>query len=526
MVANGYSGPPKVYFRRMAVFVAGLVFFFAGAMAVFYQSHKKMLASESAVHLNRISDLISDQLSGLEQELQQRLNIIHSNVLLQEYMFVVSELEGDPISFLRLYKQQIGYIPGERNLVLTLDGTPIVGGEHKGTMETLNLVFPSKLPEQPQATYVYDGGNLELMARVGIFYKDRPMGQIVVVHPLDEMFLRILKLRSGGDLFLVASGQILQSTLEKDPSGQSSGMEKFRLDGDFLTINNTPYRVRQVPIKVSHSNNIPELWLGVNQQTMIDFLNKFLLTSLVITLIGATVTLVFGMHLIQTIIRPIESLVKLTQNVADGKFPKVRDVRVRDEMDYLTSGFYSMVSGLQKQRQKIEEVNKELKRQSLTDPLTGLYNRRYFDTILPKLYNLFIREGRPLYIMMLDIDHFKKINDTYGHDCGDAVLIRFSHTLQEYTRKSDFRFRVGGEEFVLLFTVENREKAFTMADKFRMRVADETSYYRGVAVKYTVSIGMVEAIDGVSPKELLKMADKALYSAKESGRNKVCIETT
>jgi len=520
-MADDQRGPPSVYFRRVAVFIIGLALFFAVVSAIFHTSNKRLLDSESLAHLNRIADLISDQLTGREQELAQRLTLVHNNVLLQEYMFVVSQLEGDPASLIKIYRQQVNSLPRERGLLITVDGTGVIGGEHEDLLETVSRIFPKTIPTQPQLTHAYIGGTLEVMGRVGMFYKGEPMGQVVFARPLDERFMQVLKQRSGGDLFLVSDGKILQSTL-----GPTLGTREFKLKKDFLKLNSIPYRFRRILLEVTHRHGgaIPELWIGVNQQVTQDFLQKFMLASLAITLFGAAAALSFGMYLIQKIVKPIENLVELTQTVANGDFPETRKVRVHDEMDYLASGFYSMVSSLKEQREKIESVNKQLQQEAITDALTGLYNRRYFDAILPQLHSLFSRENRSLFILMLDIDFFKRINDTYGHDCGDAILIRFAETLRISTRKSDFRFRIGGEEFVLLFTAEDITKAFAMADTFRQRVMNDVGFYKGATIHYTISIGLVEAMEGVSPLKLLRLADEALFAAKKGGRNQVHVK--
>ncbi len=510
--------PPKVYYHRMITFVLGLVLLFTTAMTVFYLNQKSLLLSESELHLNNIAALITDHLSTLERELEQRVSMINSNAVIQQYMFIVAELEGEPESFRRIFTEQVGPLQDERAVVITGNGVAVVGGDHRDLVDFARRRLPAEPPPRSEITYIYTRGRLEILAYAGMFYQDRPTGLVLIGRPLDERFLELLKHRSGGDLFLVLDGKVLHCTV-----GHEGEISAFGLEDDLLRVKDVPYRVRRIDLKGKAGGGVPELWLGVNQQRLFDFLDRFLLTSVIITLIGGAATLVFGIYLIRRIVRPIWKLVNLTQSVSSGNLPQVHEVPIHDEMDYLTSGFYSMVESLKKDRQKIEEANRLLLQQAITDHLTGLYNRRYFNEILPKLLSLNRRKGTMMHILLMDIDNFKRINDTYGHACGDAVLIAFAEILKKTTRKSDFCFRIGGEEFVLILNAGTLEGAVTTAEKIRVRVEGERIRFSGAEVSCTVSIGVVKAEKDVDPDELLKMADRALYSAKNQGRNRVCV---
>ncbi|WP_246272893.1 GGDEF domain-containing protein [Oricola thermophila] len=159
---------------------------------------------------------------------------------------------------------------------------------------------------------------------------------------------------------------------------------------------------------------------------------------------------------------------------------------------------------------------------ALTDPMTGLQNRRYFDDALAQYMEEFSRIERPLGIMIVDIDHFKSINDTYGHDVGDEVIKGLANTIREYTRYHDIAARIGGEEFAVVapnVDVENLDK---MANRLRLAVSDLVFNIGNVRLRITVSIG-IAIWDGKEPaSSLYKRADTSLYNAKRSGRNRVC----
>ncbi|WP_415904870.1 transporter substrate-binding domain-containing protein [Neptuniibacter sp. QD48_55] len=168
--------------------------------------------------------------------------------------------------------------------------------------------------------------------------------------------------------------------------------------------------------------------------------------------------------------------------------------------------------------EKLNSKNTELSILSTTDALTGLNNRLHIELLLEEeLYRL-QRFKHPLSILLLDVDLFKKINDQYGHLCGDAVLKKFAQILRENTRKTDKIGRWGGEEFMILLPETNAQMAYRLAEKLRTAIAAEM--FEEVD-QVTASFGLAEAAIDHSPRELIQIADAALYQAKELGRNRV-----
>ncbi|MBC7319370.1 GGDEF domain-containing protein, partial [bacterium] len=169
-----------------------------------------------------------------------------------------------------------------------------------------------------------------------------------------------------------------------------------------------------------------------------------------------------------------------------------------------------------------ERAKEEAEKLAITDPLTGLFNRRFLEE---KLANELIRAkayGNYLSVVMADIDHFKRINDTYGHKVGDEVLKLLAVILKANIRGEDIVARYGGEEFVILLHNVSKYDAFRIAERIRIEI-EETSFEEvGVPEKVTVSFGIsCFPGDGEDPIDLLKKADQALYQAKSLGRNRV-----
>ncbi|MCW8399106.1 diguanylate cyclase [Legionella sp. PATHC038] len=170
-------------------------------------------------------------------------------------------------------------------------------------------------------------------------------------------------------------------------------------------------------------------------------------------------------------------------------------------------------------------LRENLRYQSMRDPLTGLYNRRYLEDFLLKQIHQSERTRTPLSVLMLDLDHFKKINDTYGHDAGDAVLKELGKVLQDDIRVGDIAARYGGEEFIIVFYGIGAEMIKNRAESIRHNVSRMQIKYGAQPVgSITISIGIaVYPMHGRNAEALIESADKALYFAKANGRNQVVL---
>ncbi|MCX8502077.1 MAG: PleD family two-component system response regulator [Alphaproteobacteria bacterium] len=161
-----------------------------------------------------------------------------------------------------------------------------------------------------------------------------------------------------------------------------------------------------------------------------------------------------------------------------------------------------------------------------TDPLTGIYNRRFLDSHLQTMINHATEEHKDLSIAFCDLDKFKSINDSYGHEAGDEVLIEFTRRIQSNMRNFDLMARMGGEEFIILLPGTNRERAEFIAERFRQIVASSPfKLSDGREITVTVSIGVTAYLaQGDSLKEFVGRGDRAMYRAKQSGRNRVVVQ--
>ena len=168
--------------------------------------------------------------------------------------------------------------------------------------------------------------------------------------------------------------------------------------------------------------------------------------------------------------------------------------------------------------------NARLYELAITDELTNLYIYRYFRQRLDNEIKRSRRYFFPLALIILDIDHFKRVNDTYGHQCGDFVLKELAKIIKEEVREVDISCRYGGEEFTVILPETDLEGASTLAERLRESVEEHSFLFKKQLLKITISLGVAELSPSLSGiEELINLADIALYQAKEGGRNKVVV---
>jgi diguanylate cyclase (GGDEF)-like protein len=240
-----------------------------------------------------------------------------------------------------------------------------------------------------------------------------------------------------------------------------------------------------------------------------DIKNTLIQMGQILLIISVLVLLI--MFKIATILQkrlttPIYTLVNTMENILENNnYTKRIDEKSDDEFQTVFNGFNTMLNKIQKNKSELETLANQ-------DTLTGLYNRRYFFELVNQFLDMTKRENKISTILMLDIDKFKNINDTYGHNVGDLVLQGFAKVLLENNRKGDIFARFGGEEFIVFLPHLNADDAFLVAKK----ICRSIEIYRDVQdINFTVSIGLCEFHNDI--KDAINKADIALYKAKENG---------
>lgn len=190
---------------------------------------------------------------------------------------------------------------------------------------------------------------------------------------------------------------------------------------------------------------------------------------------------------------------------------------------------YPLVRGQAREEGKLRAMTETLSARSvtleqaaLTDALTGMQNRRYFDDALREYLSEFQRIKKPVGLMILDLDNFKMVNDTHGHDVGDMVLRAVANCLREFTRYHDVAARLGGEEFAVVAPNLDDRMLTKLAERIRTAIAQLTVTNGNITLRVTASVGLAVWNLDETADEFFRRADRKLYQAKRQGRNRVC----
>ncbi|MDG1752939.1 MAG: diguanylate cyclase [Thalassotalea sp.] len=175
-------------------------------------------------------------------------------------------------------------------------------------------------------------------------------------------------------------------------------------------------------------------------------------------------------------------------------------------------------------KKDLEQANSELAILSQTDGLTQLFNRTHWENCLKAEFKRWTRSQNPSCLVMIDIDHFKNVNDTYGHMVGDEVIRHISGLIRHHVRETDVSGRYGGEEFAVLLADTTLENSHVFAERLRLEIEKSVVIYNDIEVKYTISLGIAEIDESIKNYEAwIECSDAALYRSKEEGRNKTTL---
>jgi len=415
------------------------------------------------------------------------------------------------------------------------------GDVHEAVLLAKHL--PQQKPNQPLrfidfASPVYDRNGVVLGVLGAHASWDWVSDAVVkkIRDPQSDQQLEIFIANSKGDI-LYPFEKVGTTRL---PDGQRPA-ERFEVSN---WASEGPYLMSVVPVKSAMQSKLD--WnIVVRQPAALAFepVRQLRYKLIVLGLVAGLLMVMGAFYFARKLCKPIEALAEVAEQVLrrDRKviFPDPRGAGSA-ELAQLYSTFHTMTESLLDREQKLRELNESLEHQvdvrtnelklanlkleelATEDPLTGLANRRYFEERLSAAFQQMKRTSHPYGILMVDVDFFKKVNDTFGHEAGDKVLQKLAALLSESLRNTDLVARYGGEEFiVLLAPVTSEEQAFIVADKIREIVAKaEFPSVKSI----TISVGLAAAsINDPTQDDAVRRADGALYKAKEKGRN--CVIT-
>jgi two-component system, cell cycle response regulator len=239
---------------------------------------------------------------------------------------------------------------------------------------------------------------------------------------------------------------------------------------------------------------------------------------LITAIVAASMAIVSGSILARSILKPLKHLNTGVARFGDGDLSYRIQIETKDELEQLAHAINWMAQKLEQSQQKLLEL-------ATIDGLTGVFNRREFNRRLTIELERSRRENHPVSLLMVDIDHFKKLNDTYGHQSGDDALRAVSQLIQKEVRPGDLPARYGGEEFAIILPYADSDDAFVVAERLRSLLADlDIEIQENKTIRVTASLGCATfPNDAQLDVQLMAAADRALYQAKNSGRNRVCI---
>jgi len=245
--------------------------------------------------------------------------------------------------------------------------------------------------------------------------------------------------------------------------------------------------------------------------------------SIVVGFISLSLAVLLAFLISRYITRSIAKLTHGVRQIANRNFTFKVDIHSKNEIGELADTFNLMVDQLNVHRKRIEKQQKKLELLARTDALTGLSNHRHFMDQLTCEVERAVRYASPLSVMILDLDDFKRVNDTYGHPVGDRVLLKIAKVIEKHMRSTDITARYGGDEFCVALPNTTAQGARVLARKLREEIADKVFSVDGeVAFHITCSIGLAKFHkDMKNSLVILKLADQALYKAKSAGRNRV-----
>lgn len=254
------------------------------------------------------------------------------------------------------------------------------------------------------------------------------------------------------------------------------------------------------------------------------------LRDMFLALVGALVIVVAAVafQMGRSIVRPLQQLIDAADRIAGGDLEVRLAATQGDELGHLTQVFNQMTDRLRHSHGEIMAANQAMQQQnqvletlSITDSLTGLYNRSKLDTILSDELARFKRTQREFTLLMMDIDYFKTLNDTYGHITGDEILAAVARILVQSIRSIDYAARYGGDEFIIILVETSTDQALKTAERIRSQVESMRYSTNDSIIAVTVSIGVVQCQSGdMTPTAVFARADHALYEAKHAGRNR------
>ncbi len=517
-----------------------------------YVQNRKFLNEKIKQELRVVTSQVSRELDLWLKDRLYDLRVFSSSYVVLENLEKVLREGSAHIENIVAHRRLKDYLGSVREkivdyqelMLLDLQGASVATSSDKVT----TVKLPEKWLERAQANKY----------NVGSAYWDETLqaAVIVIVQPIRTANERLL-----GVLVAKLNFRTISKILMKYAQGEIGELYLITKDG-FLLASSQSISAKFLETKLLNNTTQklfsqegePNAYLGYHNQPVVGALKRMSelgwgvvaekerakAYAQIVRLRNLTLALVVGLLFViglaayllsLSLVRPLNRLTSGAGKVAGGDLEVDVPVSSRSEVGYLTEVFNDMVARLRQGREELASINETLREKnvelheiSITDSLTGLYNRKHLMETLDKEVSRSQRHSRSFSLLVIDIDHFKKYNDTYGHLAGDEVLSKLASVFKESIRSSDYAARYGGEEFIIMLPEIGPEQGVEAAERIRHKVAEEIFSGDGESIKVTISVGVAcYPKNGEDAESVIRNADAALYEAKELGRNRVIL---
>lgn len=507
----------NTYRARLILYTILLTLFLAGTLAYTFIYSRNAILDHAKHNTSNTARLLTGNIKMEENELLHHAQMIRDDPRIQEYMFMVTKVGAEKNALRELFKRNFSWLPIKRFVFIDPNEQPQIDTKNA---DLANAVQEHMRHSQNKIFYYQGSQGLELVAWMPVSYQDTPLGIIAVTHILNSGWLNQHQTYSDGHLF-IAKNNVVQLSSLPDSEGKT-----FLPLNNSVVMNGEIYQVRAISYS-GESMSSPHLWYGISEQAMLDQLERHSQIIFALAMFGSFAILIISLMIARNFNRPLNQLMQITRAVTQGSLPVMDRAVETNEIDTLSNRFSEMLQSLREKQEEVDQIHKQLGESAITDSLTGLHNRRYLKQIFPKLFAQAQRESHCLSGLMFDLDDFKHVNDQYGHLAGDQCLTYMGQILKESCRASDFVFRMGGEEFLILSLSDSALGGELLAEKIRNALAKNPVPYKQALINMTTSVGVGLTENELNAEaaltNLLFHADKALYAAKKNGRNQVVI---